>query len=141
MAQKDPTQVAADWASRLGASGQKITAGVQAVTVAPGQAAARQKQVWVQNTTSSADKWASRTAAVPLSDWQQATVSKGVPRIASGAQAAQPKFAAFMGQLLPFQARGLSQLPPRGDLGANINRMTQWVQYMSTFSKSTAPTA
>lgn len=138
---KDPTQVAADWAQRLGASGQKITSGVQGVTVAPGQAAARQKQVWVQNTTTAADKWASRTAAVPLSDWQQAMVSKGVPRIATGAAAAQGKFASFMGQLLPFQQRGLSQLPPRGDLGANINRMTQWVQYMATFSRSSSPSA
>src|SRR5487761_725868 len=78
MATQTPDQIAANWASRLGASTQKITDGVQAVTVAPGQAAARQKAAWVANVAAAQDKWASRTAAVPLSTWQNDMINKGI---------------------------------------------------------------
>jgi hypothetical protein len=130
-----PDQIAAQWASRLGQSGQRITDGVQAVQVAPGQAAARQKAVYVQNVNASADKWASRVSSVPLSDWQNAMTTKGVQRIGQGATAAQPKFAAFMGQLLPHIATVRSSLPPRGGLDQNIARMTQFVQGMAKFQR------
>lgn len=130
-----PDQVAAEWASRLSGAGQKIQAGVQGVTVAPGQAAARQKQVYVANVTARADKWASRVAAVPLSEWQQSMVNKGLPRIASGAQAAQPKMAQFMAKLLPFQQNLKGSLPPRGNVDQNINRMVAFVRGMSQFKQ------
>lgn len=132
----DPNSIAQRWAQQLGASTQKITEGVQSVTVAPGQAAARQKGAWVQNTTSAADKWARNTAAVPLADWQAAMINKGAPRIASGAQASQAKFASFMGELLPHIDRVKSGLPARGNLDQNITRMTAFVRGMATFKKS-----
>lgn len=131
-----PEQIAAAWASRLAASGQKIADGVAAVQVAPGQAAARQKSAWVQNTTSAADKWATNVAKVSVDDWRTAMTTKGVPRIASGATAAQPKFAQFMGQLMPFIAQQKSQLPARGNLDQNIARMTAFARGMATFKKS-----
>lgn len=134
MPTQTPDQIAAKWAQNLGGATQRVSEGVQAVTVAPGQAAARQKQVWTQNVVNAADKWAANTAAVPLQDWQSAMVTKGVPRIASGAQAAQGKYSAFMGQLLPHIATLRSQLPPRGDLEANINRMTSFTRGMAKFS-------
>lgn len=130
-----PEQIAAAWASRLAGSGQKITDGVNAVTTAPGQAAARQKGVWAQNVAASQDKWAARVAAVPLSDWQAAMRDKGVQRVATGAAAAQPKFAAFMGQLLPHIASVKGTLPARGNLDQNIARMTAFVQGMAKFSR------
>lgn len=133
---KNPAQVAANWASRLGQSGQAITDGINAVQVAPGQAAARQKTVWVNNVAAAANKWASNVASVSLQDWQQAAITKGVPRIASGANAAQPKFEAFMGRLLPYIESQRSSLPPRGDFAANLNRMTQFVQGMHKFKNS-----
>ena len=129
----DPATVAAYWASRLGQSTQKITAGVQAVTVAPGVAASRQKAAYIAGVNAKVDKWASRTAAVPLADWQNAIISKGIPRISSGATAAVPKFQNFMVQFLPAVQAAKQSLPPRGDLGANINRMTQFVTAMSKF--------
>lgn len=135
MATMTPEQIAAQWASRLAGSGQRITDGVNAVTTAPGQAAARQKGVWQQNTTAAADKWAARVASVPLGDWQQAMTSKGVQRIGAGAQAAQPKFATFMGQLLPHIAQVKGTLPPRGNLDQNIARMTTFVQGMAKFQR------
>lgn len=132
---KDPSAVAQKWAQNLSQSTTSITDGVNGVTVAPGQAAARQKNVWVNNTQAAANKWATNVAAVPLSDWQTAMIEKGVPRIASGATAAQPKMQQFMSKLLPYIQSGQNTLPARGDLNANIARMTAWVTYMSKFSK------
>lgn len=128
------SDIATRWANNLGASTSRIQAGVQAVSVAPGVAAARQKQVWVQNVASAADKWASKVSNVSLADWQNATVQKGIPRIASGAQAATSKFENFMTKLIPFINSGLSSLPARGNLDQNIARSTAWIRHMSTFS-------
>lgn len=130
-----PQDAAAQWAQRLAGSTDKITKGIQSVTVAPGQAAARQKQVWVQNTTSAQDKWATNVAAVSLNDWQTAAINKGVVRIAGGAQASQAKFAEFMTQLLPHIDRVKSSLPARGNLDANIARMVAFSRGMSQFNK------
>ena len=135
MAKSTPSQAAAQWASRLASSGDKITQGVQSVTVAPGQAAAKQKQVYVSNVTASADKWARNTAAVPLGDWQSAMINKGVQRVAGGAQAAQPKFEQFMGKLLPYVDSAVASLPARGGLDQNIARMDSFVRKMSQFQK------
>lgn len=130
-----PDQIAAKWAQGLAGAGQRISDGIDAVTVAPGQAAARQKNVWAQNTAASVDKWAANTQKVSLPDWQAAMKTKGVPRIASGAQAAQPKFAQFMTQLMPYIQNQVSQLPARGNLDANIARMTAFARGMSNFKK------
>ena len=93
--------------------------------------------MWQQNTIAAADKWAARTASVTLPQWQDAMINKGIPRIASGAQAAQPKFQAFMSSLLPYIENGKAQLAntPRGNLQQNIARMTAWVNYMSNYQK------
>lgn len=134
MTAQTPAQVAANWAQRLGASGDKMTAGARAVTVAPGQLAARQKNVWLQNTQASADKWAKNTAAVPLQGWQDAFINKGVARVASGATNAQPKMEEFMTQLLPYQQNAVSQLPARGTFEQNKNRAMQWMDKMHAFN-------
>ena len=120
--QLDPAQVAADWASRLGASSDKIARGVAAVTVAPGAAAARQKSVWQQNTAAAADKFARNVGRVSLADWQSAMTTKGASRIASGASAAQPKMQAFLTNFLPFVTNAAASLPPRGSYEQNKAR-------------------
>lgn len=130
---QDPSVIAARWAQNLGSATQKITDGVNAVTVAPGQAAARQKSVYLQNVQASVDKWASRTAAVPLEVWKQDMINKGVQRIASGATAAQPKFQTFMTALLPHIQSVNASLPARGNLDANINRMVAFTRGMAKF--------
>ena len=136
MAATNPQTVAQNWANRLAGSTQKITDGINSVSVAPGVAAARQKTVWVQNTTASADKWARNVQGVSLADWQTATINKGVGRIASGAQAAIPKMEAFMGRLLPYVASGKAKLPARGDINANKSRMNAWFDHMAAFKNN-----
>lgn len=135
MAGATPQQAAADWAARLAGSGDKITRGVQAVTTAPGAAAARQKAAYVANVQASSDKWATRVASVSTAEWQAATVNKGVPRIASGAQAAQSKFEGFMAQVLPHIASTVSALPARGNLEQNIARSAAFSRGMANFKR------
>ena len=136
MAGQTPEQSGRTWAQNMTRSRQRITSGVQAVTVAPGQAAARQKSAYVNNVAASADKWATNVSKVTLNDWQTAMVNKGIPRIASGAQAAEPKFVTFMGKLLPYIDTAVRNLPARGNLDQNINRMTSFVRNMAQFKNS-----
>lgn len=130
-----PDQAAADWVAGLSSKTAKMQAGAQAVTVAPGQAAARNAQAYIQGVQANLQKWQTNVARVSLGEWQQAYVAKGVPRIATGAQASQAKFAAFMGQLLPFVERGRSSLPQRGTFEQNVQRATQWMSYMHGFKR------
>lgn len=133
---QDPGTIATRWAQNLGAATQKITDGVNAVTVAPGQAAARQADVWLANTQAAQAKWKARVAAVPLSDWQNMMTTKGIPRIASGATAAQPKFQAFMTQFLPYVQAGRNTLPARGTLDQNINRAVAMMRHNAAFKRT-----
>lgn len=135
MAGATPQQAAEDWKNRLAASGDKITRGVQAVTTAPGAAAARQKAQYVAAVQASSDKWATRVASVSTAEWQAATINKGVARIASGAAAAQPKFEQFMQQVLPHIASTVSALPARGNLEQNIARSAAFSRGMANFKR------
>lgn len=135
MAIPTPDQAAAKWAQNLAGSTQRITDGVNAVTVSPGQAAARNKAAYQQNTMAAVDKWAARSAAVPVDAWRQATITKGIPRIAAGATAAQPKMQDFMSQFLPHVASVVNGLPQRGNLDQNIARMTSAVRGMAAFKR------
>lgn len=128
-------QIATDWANGLSQSTGKIQSGIEAVTVAPGQAAAANKNGYVQGVAQSADKWARNVAAVDLASWKSDAINKGIPRIASGAQAAQPKMQAAMSRLIPYINSGLGNLPKRGTLDQNIARMDSWVRYMAGYKR------
>lgn len=125
---------ASKWATNLSGSTQRITDGVNSVTTAPGLAAARQADVWLANLQASAPKWKTKVAAVSLTDWQQAMINKGVPRIASGAQQAQPKMESFLNKFLPYVYSGKASLPPRGNLEQNIARAVQMMRHNAKFS-------
>src|SRR5216683_3148912 len=118
----NPSASAANWAQRLGASTQAYTDGVNGVTVAPGQLAAAAKDRWLQNTTAAAPRYAANSAAVQLPTWQQAAISKGAPRLSSGASAAQPKMEQTFAKLFPAIRNAVGSLPARGNIDQNIER-------------------
>jgi hypothetical protein len=132
---KDPAASATKWANNLGAATQAITDGVNRVTVAPGQKAAAQVSVWQANTAAAAQKFARNVGRVGLSQWQNDMIQKGIPRIAQGAQQAQPKMQNFLTAFLPFVDQGVKALPPRGNLQANINRMVGMVNHNASFQR------
>lgn len=129
-----PADVASRWSTGMANAGAKIQAGVEAVKTAPGMAAAANKQGYVAGVQSNVDKWASRVAAVPLATWQQDFINKGLPRIATGAQNAEPKVTNFMNQFLPFLRTTVASLPPRGTFAQNVQRMTAHVTAVHGFT-------
>lgn len=131
----DPAAAAQKWATAMQGAGTAYTAGVNRVTTAPGQSAARQVQQYINQVAARAQVWAQNVAAVSLQEWQQAAINKGAPRLGTGAQAAQSKFQTFMQALLAYEANGLGSLPARGDFAANQQRMIAWSTYMHNFTK------
>jgi hypothetical protein len=131
-----PDQVAAKWAQNTGAATQAYTDGVNAVTVAPGQQAARSADLWATNVAAAKSKFAANSAKVTLADWQAAAAGKGAARLASGVQAAQPKMQQALTKLLPYIAQQVNSLPARGNLDQNINRMTAFVRGMAKYNQS-----
>lgn len=129
-------QAAANWAKALGASTEKIKAGVAAVQESPTAAAARaiDRQVAGVQAAAASGKTQRSLMAVTLNDWQQSMLQKGVGRVASGATQAQPKMQDFLTKFLPVVAQAKAALPPRGDLEQNINRMNSMVRSLSQFS-------
>src|SRR5579859_446910 len=106
----NPQTATAKWVQNLSAAADRMTAGANAVTKAPGQAAAAAKAKWLQRVTASADKFAANVSAVTLQQWQQAYINIGVPRVAQGAQAKQGKMLDFQTQFLPYLARGTATI-------------------------------
>lgn len=101
MAMKNATDVAMQWLRGMQNATQKITAGVDAVTEAPGKKAAAQKDKYLQGVQANVDKWAANTAAVSLAEWQKTMKDIGIPRVAQGAQAKTDRVEAFMQFFLP----------------------------------------
>lgn len=133
MGMPTPQQAASKWQAGLSGATQRITDGVNSVTTSPGAAAARQKAAYVAGVQTKADKWAANVGKVSTQDWQQAVIQKGIPRIAQGATASQPKMEAFFGRFLPHMASVVGSLPPRGNIDQNIQRMIQTVRGAASF--------
>lgn len=131
----DPTVAAQNWVTGLGSAGQKIQHGVQSVSEAPGVKAARNAGGYLNGVQGAVQKWQRKVAAVSLGDWQQAMLTKGVPRVAQGAQAGQAKFAASITPLFQYMSSGLSQIDnmPNDTPAARDSRMLAWVNYMRNY--------
>jgi hypothetical protein len=110
------------WSNGFSAAGTKYAAGINAVTVAPGQLAAAQKNAYVANVQASANIWASKVAAVDLNTWKTAATTTGAARLASGATKGAPKMQAFMTNFLPALSTIVGGLPARGTFDQNMQR-------------------
>lgn len=130
-------QYADRWEKGLRNSAQKIEESIQSVTESPGQAAAKQKALWLQNIQASADKWATNVAAVTLDAWKQAAITKGIPNLQTAIPLAKGKVESTGGKVISAMNSALANLPPRGTtLEANLNRVAHIARAMRTaFSK------
>lgn len=135
MAAKDPTKTARKWADRLANSTEQIRDGVQAVTKAPTISAAENIQAMQArfNQAITSGKTERALRAVSLSGWQEPMLTKGLSRIADGAQAAIPKQEAFLAQLLPYTnqvSNEIAKMPNstpeqrRARMNANFDKMS-----------------
>jgi len=140
MARKTATQVAEKWNRRLKGSTQDIEAGIQGVTTAPTQLAAGKLDKMRKNLVEAIDsgKVADGLNRVSLEEWKTKTLRKGVPRIAQGADEAQPKVQAFMGELLPHIETVKAQVDSMPDMSLedNINRATAFMRGMANFRRT-----
>lgn len=138
MATRDPSFVTDKWASNLGGATESIRQGVLSVTQHPGEAAARNEEGYVQGVIRSRSKWAANVRRGSLGDWQNATIEKGLPRVASGAQSAKPKMEQFMREFLPHVERVAQQVRamPKGGIDNGIARATAQIRGNATFRRS-----
>lgn len=138
MARVTPAEYQEKQARRLKQSLADLEAGIRRVQTAPTQQAADKQQKWAQNTAASAAKWARNTRAVSLEQWRDATLSKGIPRISGGIDAAAPKVIAMAERLLPAvdAAAAKARAMPDLTLDDNINRMSTFVREMAKFQRA-----
>jgi hypothetical protein len=134
---KNPSDVAKKWAQRLGAAGDQIRQGVLAVTTNPAERAIARTDAYVAGVQRAVANGTYQRGLrrVTLQSWQDNTITKGLPRIASGATQAIPKVQSFMEKFLPYVDGLKAKLStmPRGDLEQNIARANEAMRYMAAF--------
>lgn len=123
-------EAAQRWQQGFAAAGPKWAAGVQSVTVAPGQLAAAAQPRYLAGVQQNVGKWATNTAAISAAQWKQITVDKGQARLASGAQAGVAKYQQRIAPVLDAINSIVSSLPPRGTVEQNIQRSSQFQMAM-----------
>jgi hypothetical protein len=130
-----PEEFAARWGQGLKQSVERIRSGVGRVTESPGRSAARSADKWhaAISQVATKEKWARRTGAMTLEDWQAAMIDKGVNRIATGVDSAQGKMAEYGAKLIAHQNALLAELDGMADvtLEDSISRATHWIRGMA----------
>ncbi len=93
MARVNAQEYAEKWGRRLTASTEDIRRGVERVTEAPGERAARSQEKMITNLLDSVNsgRWARAVSSVTLPEWKESILSKGIQRIAAGVTAALPR--------------------------------------------------
>lgn len=134
MAKLTPAEYAEKWGRRLKGSSEDIRRGISRVTEAPGVAAAKQADLMKTKINEALDsgRWARNVAAVSLEDWKKKATDKGIARIGVGVDAAQTSQVQMAEQLLAAvdATKAEVEQTPRGDLEANITRMTTFARGM-----------
>lgn len=139
MARVTPEEFAEKHNRRLKAALPDMEAGLKKVTEAPTAKAAAKQDKMKQRLLAKIDDgtWASRLKAVTLEEWREKAVSKGIPRVSAGIDAAQSKVRDFAAQLLPHIDAGKAAIEKMPDitLEDSINRMATFIRHMSKFKK------
>lgn len=133
-----PQEGGSAWSQGFGAAGAKYQRGVQGVTVAPNELAAKALPRWVAAVSSKKvqDKYVSRNRAVTLESWKQSTVEFGVPNLARGAAKGTSKYAAFAEKFYPVLTANLQKIAsmPNVTLEDRIARANTMMRENSKFS-------
>jgi len=113
---------------------------VRKVTTAPTATAATKLDKMRTNFNAAIDsgKVQAGLQRVSLSDWQNAMITKGVPRIAQGLEQAEGKIVEFNRQFYPYLERVQSEVSAMPDttLEDGIARMTHNVRQIAKFKRS-----
>lgn len=135
MAKVSPNEYVDKWLRRTKGATEDYRRGVEKVTEAPGQAAARAQEAMLANLTRSITDgtWARRVAQVSLNEWKEKAIQKGAGRIAAGVDAAATKQLAMAQELLAAVDSVAEEVRrmPKGSLEDGINRMTAFARGMA----------
>lgn len=137
MAKLTADQIVKKHADRLKQSTNEIATQVKAVQTAPGVKAAAKADKMRTNINLAIDsgRWGRRVSSVSLQDWQNAMITKGIPRISQGIDAAAPKVRAFFDEFLPHLDKVQAEIKNMPDLTLEdgINRMVHVVRRNAEF--------
>jgi hypothetical protein len=135
MARVTPQEYGEKWSRRLKGSTEDIRRGIDRVSEAPGEAAARSKDLMLAKVTQAINDgtWESQVRGVSKEDWQRAAKEKGIGRIAQGVDSSMPKQTQMAERLLAAvdSSVAAANRVKRGTLEDNIQRMTIFVRSMS----------
>lgn len=142
MAKLTPQEYAEKWSRRTSAAGADMQRGIERTQQAPGALAAAAQPALVANWNNAiqSGRWAKRVAGVSLQDWKTATISKGVPRVAQGAQQAQSKMATVAQSLLPAvdAAAAQARAIPKVTIEDSVNRAATYMRAMRAYKERSA---
>ena len=139
MATPTPEQGAGRWVQGLQGATERMRQGAEAVTQSPGALAARRRQEWLARLQASQEKWAKNVSRVTADEWRRAYVEKGLPRVASGAQAAQGKYADFAQRFYPVASQVSQEVKAMPKLTEEdaLNRVRHVIRRFRQFSEGT----
>ena len=139
MAKLTPQEAAEKWARNTKGATQDMQRGIQRVTEAPGIKAAEKADKMRAGVVAAIDDgtWAANVAAVPLAEWKDKMLNKGVGRVAAGVDGATGSQSDFYSQLFDHQEGIERELEGMPDLTLEdgINRAVHQMRRMSEFSK------
>jgi len=139
MARVTPEEFADKHNRRLKAALPDMEAGIRKVSQAPTAKAAAKQEKMKQRLIARIDDgtWAARLKAIGLDEWKEKAISKGVPRVSAGIDAARKKVEDFAAQLLPHIDAGKAAIEKMPDitLEDSINRMSTFIRHMAKFKK------
>ena len=140
MPKLSPTAAADKQIRNLSGSTAQIRDGVNAVTESPMEKAAANSAGYLAGIQRAVEtgKWQASLRRVDLATWKKNFTEKGIPRIASGAQAARPKLIAFYNEFFPFLdtvEREIAAMP-KVTLQDSINRATAAITKIAGFQRA-----
>lgn len=137
MPKMSPSEFAEKWARNLKGATSDIIRGIDRVTEAPGEKAARKKDKWVARMTDPTvqARWAQNVAGVSLEEWREAARTLIPQRLGGGVDRAIDGMADFAAALLAYQERALGEIARMPDVTLEDakQRMLKWFDMMSKF--------
>lgn len=135
MARVTADQYTERWKTGLTQNTGRIREGINRVTVSPTEMAAKAAERTLQKIIAAFQDgtWASQLRKVSLEDWKASAINIGLTRIAAGVEAATEDQREMAVKLLAAVDASVAEAEktPRGDLEANITRMTTFVRGMA----------
>jgi hypothetical protein len=133
----DAAQATTKWLQNIGSATERMKAGANAVTVAPGMKAAAAADKWLANVTRAQNKFKTNVSRVSLESWKNSYIQVGIPRVSQGAQAKQQKYTDAMAAFLPYLAQGVAKIDamPNVTIEDGINRAVAMIRHNAAYQR------